>query len=110
MSKALFLLGCIPVRLLLAYICYKMSPANLTHFSIILFMIGFSFVYLYLMNKRLDAPEASGETWWHNIRPIHGFFYLTASVYAFKGDNIASLFLLFDVIFGFSAYLYKQNH
>jgi hypothetical protein len=109
MSRILFLLGCIPVRLLLVLTVFKLSPVHLKYFSIILFCIGFSFLYLFFTNSRLKAPEAGGETWWYNLRPIHAGFYLTAAVYAAKGQNIAGILLLCDVLFGTFAYLYKET-
>ncbi len=93
-STLAFLLGCIPLRSLLAYITYKLGSASPvlsiesssetasifeTSYSIIrtliiviLMGIGISFLILYFKNLRLDAPEAGGKTWWNNLRPIHG--------------------------------------
>jgi hypothetical protein len=103
-SKTLFLLGCIPVRTLLTYLAYKIPNVHVLFLP--LFLIGVSFVYLYFFNKRLNAPEAGGKTWWKNLRPIHGLFYIIAAIYALKGNNnMTSLFLGLDVVLGLSAFL-----
>lgn len=108
-SKLLFLFGCLPVRVLLALLAYKIDSNYLPYLSILFISIGASFIYLYLTNSRLKAPEAGGKTWWHNIRPIHGMLYLTAGIYALKKDtNMASLILCIDVVFGLSAFVYKN--
>lgn len=106
-SKLLFLLGCIPVRLLLAGLTYKIDDKYLPYLAVVLIAVGISFIYLYISNSRLEAPEAGGKTWWKNLRPIHGMFYITAGLYAMKKDRVASLILIIDVIFGLGAFI---NH
>jgi hypothetical protein len=100
-----FIFGCIPLRFLLAFLVYIISIDKLPYIGILLFAIGLSFVYLYLTDSRLDAPEAGGKTWWNAIRPIHGMLYITAAIYAFKQNRYAYVFLVFDVLFGLGAYL-----
>ena len=101
-----FLFGCIPVRLFLAYISTK--PINLFIFGYLLLIIGISFLVLYFTNRRLDAPEAGGKTWWHNYRLIHGMLYLTAAIYAFQGkSDLIWIPLVIDVVFGLTLALLK---
>lgn len=105
-SKGLFLFGCIPVRAFIAYLAYTLSTEHLRYLSVGLFAIGVSFLYLYVFNKRLDAPEAGGITWWHNLRPVHGLLYVTAAIYAFNGNNhIAASLLGLDALFGLCVFL-----
>jgi hypothetical protein len=104
-SKLLFLIGCIPVRLLLAGLTYKISEKYLPYLSGLFFAIGISFIYLYLSGSRLKAPEAGGETWWKNLRPIHGMLYITAGIYALKKSRAAALILITDVVLGLSAFI-----
>lgn len=106
-SKLLFLLGCIPIRFLLAIFAYKINEKYLPYLSIFLYIIGISFIYLYITNSRLKAPEAGGETWWKNLRPIHGVLYIAAGLYAMKKNRACSLILVIDVVFGFGAFI---NH
>jgi len=104
-SKLMFLLGCIPTRLLLAFFAYKVNEKYLPYLSAVLLAIGLSFIYLYVSNSRLEAPEAGGNTWWKNLRPIHGALYITAGLYAMKKDRAAALILLLDAIFGLGAFI-----
>jgi hypothetical protein len=107
-SSLLFLFGCIPVRLFLAGLSYKINEKYLPYLSVVLFAIGISFVYLYLSNSRLKAPEAGGETWWKNLRPIHGMLYITAGIYALKKDRTVGILLLVDVIVGLLAFAHRN--
>ncbi len=106
-SKLLFLVGCIPSRLLLALLLYKINEKYLPVLSILLLLIGTSFIYLYLSNKRLDAPEAGGKTWWKDLRPIHGSLYILAGLLALKKCRLSSLVILLDTILGLSFFI---NH
>ena len=104
-SKLLFLLGCIPTRLLIVYFFYNMSPGKLKYLSIPLFIISFGFLYLYFMNGRLNAPEAGGVTWWTHLRILHGLLYLCAAIYAVQGNKLVWVPLLLDVWFGLIYFL-----
>lgn len=104
-SKTLFLLGCVPARVLLAVLAYKLPEEQLKYFAIPLFLIGASFLYLFLFNKRLDAFEAGGKTWWSQLRPVHGMLYITAALYALHGSRAAAVLLGIDVAFGCAAFL-----
>lgn len=106
-SKLLFLLGCLPVRLLLALFAYKVDEKYLPFLSVFLFAIGFSFIYLYVTNSRLKAPEAGGETWWKNLRPVHGMLYIIAGLYSLKKNRASALILVIDAVFGLGAFI---NH
>lgn len=108
-SKLLFLFGCMPARLLIALLAYKININYLPYISLIFIAIGASFIYLYLTNSRLKAAEAGGETWWKNLRPIHGVMYILAGIYALKKSRISALILLIDVLFGFGAFVYHHS-
>lgn len=102
----LFIFGCIPVRIFLAYISTKVP--NLPLFGCLLLAISLSFLILYFTNTRLHAPEAGGTTWWHKFRIIHGMLYLTAAIYAFQGkQDLVWIPLAIDVILGLVLYLSK---
>lgn len=111
-SNMAFLLGCIPMRLVLAYIAYIVGMYNLnllikTTFAILLLSIGISFVVLYTKNLRLNAPEAGGITWWRELRPIHGLFYILAGIFLLIPSirHFAWTLLLLDVIFGLGSWI-----
>ena len=132
-STVAFLLGCIPLRTLLAYITYRLGTASITTESstsissatesssiletsysiirtliiVILMGIGISFLILYFKNLRLDAPEAGGKTWWNNLRPIHGLLYVAAASMLLIPNlkSYAWLALIIDVILGLSSWI-----
>lgn len=106
MSKPiyLFLLGCIPLRLFISFFVKNVDKKYLKYLSLLFSIQGFSFLYLYFFNKRLNAVEAGGKTWWADYRLIHGFLYITASIYAYQEKNIAWIPLMIDVLFGVSIF------
>lgn len=99
-----FLLGCIPVRLLLVFLSTKIPKDLYFYFGLVLLTMSLGFLYLYFTNSRLNAPEAGGITWWSHLRLIHGLLYLAAAIYALQGKDIVWIPLLIDVIFGLSAF------
>ena len=105
-NKVLFLLGCIPVRILIVLIAYYINVSYLSYYGMLLLVPAIGFLYLYFTNSRLNAPEANGVTWWANLRIVHGLLYLIASILAFKGNSMTYIPLLIDVIFGLSAFAY----
>ena len=97
----LFLFGCIPLRILLAYIGKVLPLKFLPYYGIILMTMGLGFLILYFTNGRLDAPEAGGKTWWASYRLLIGMFYLAAGIYSIQGkQNLVWIPLAMDIIFG----------
>lgn len=99
-SKLLFLIACIPSRILLAFLAYYLKGIYLQLFGLILLLLSASFFYLFFTNKRLKAFEAGGKTWWHKLRPIHGSLYLVAGLLCLTKSNYAAIPILLDVILG----------
>lgn len=95
------------MRLLLVYLSYILVkyPYYQKLLGILLLILSLSFFYLYSTNKRLDAREAGGYTWWARLRPIHGIFYLIAAILCFQNSKQAYLILLIDVMFGIGAFV-----
>lgn len=95
----LFLVLCIPSRLLLTYLTYKQLVPGL-----LLLGIGVSFWLIYLLGLRKTGAETFGDTiWWDNLRPIHGTNYIIA------GITGRYEYLLFDTIVGLMAFLFHHN-
>ncbi len=108
MSPLVFVLGCIPIRLFLAYISTQI-PEHLNLFGGLLLAISICFIWLYFTGKRMDAPEAGGKTWWSDYRLIHGLFYLMAAIYAFQHrSDLVWIPLVMDVIFGIVLFFIKR--
>ena len=104
-----FLLGCIPIRLLFVVILKYIDTKYLSILSIPLFIQSFGFLYLYFGYLRLKAPEAGGNSWWANLRLIHGMLYLTSSIYAFKQKDVTWIPLFIDVLVGLIAFLIHRK-
>ena len=107
-SINMFLLFCIPTRLIISLVPLFFNKKFLFYYGFLLGTIGFSFLYLYFMNQRLKAPEAGGVTWWANFRLIHGLLYICGSIYSLQGKKIASIPLLIDTFFGFTLFINKH--
>ncbi len=95
-----FIVGCIPVRIIIALLPIFINKSYLFYYGIVLFCISLSFAYLYFNNLRLNAPEGGGITWWAEYRIIHTLLYLIAALYAFQGMRIATVPLLIDTVLG----------
>ncbi len=99
----LFLLGCIPVRVLFIYLSTVLPGKTI---SLPFLLMGLGFLFLYFTNGRMNAPESStGKTWWAKLRIFHGLLYVSAAVLAFNESKFVWVPLLIDVVFGFIAYL-----
>ena len=119
-SQLLFLTMCIPTRIIFAllpnYNLVKKLNLNVnpklfyTIVGLVFLAIAIGFLYLYFTNERLNASEAGGYTWWHNLRLLHGLLYLCASLYILWNVNdlekikLASLPLAIDVLVGLGAF------
>lgn len=104
-SKLLFIGGCIPARIFLAILALRLKTDYLPILGWILIGIGLSFIYLYTAGLRLNAPEANGNTWWKDYRPIHGCLYLAAGLYCLKKDRKSAALLAIDITFGITVFV-----
>ena len=102
----LFLFGCIPSRLALAYVA-KIIPINyLPILGYVTLVMAIGFIYIYLTGSRKTGPETFGEKiWWNPLRPIHALLYLIFSYYAINRIRCGWIYLLYDVIFGLLSFL-----
>jgi hypothetical protein len=96
----LFLLACIPARIILAALPFYIDPSYLPYYGLLLLLPTLGFLYLYFNHLRLDAIESGGYTWWADYRLIHGLLYLCASIYALQEKILAWVPLTIDVILG----------
>lgn len=104
---ALFLGGCIPLRIILAYIAYVSSAKILQYMGYIAILPAIGFIYIFLTGARKTGAETGGAPiWWNDIRPIHAGLYLAFAYLAVSGDKLnAWKFLAADVALGLSAFL-----
>jgi hypothetical protein len=103
MSKTLFLLGCIPFRILLAYIAFSFPNNKLL--TIFASIIGISFFMIYATGMRKTGIETGGKPiWWNQWRPVHGFLYLLFAILNMMNIRNAWMILAVDVIVGLIAF------
>ena len=102
----LFLLLCIPARLGLTALA-KFIPLNyLPVMGVVYLVIGVSFLYLNLFNKRLTGVETGGDIiWWNDLRPVHGFLAIIFAILAISKVRDAWIVLLVDTLIGLIAFL-----
>jgi hypothetical protein len=103
-----FLLACIPSRIILSILPLYLSEKYLFYYGFLLLAIASSFLFLYFTNKRLNADEGGGNTWWANFRLIHGLLYLCAAIYSIQGKKIASIPLLIDTFIGLKLFIFHR--
>ncbi len=104
---ALFLLGCIPTRILFAYVA-KIAPTNVLNVMGVLgLFIAIGFTVIYFGGYRKVGVETGGaRIWWNDLRPIHALFYYTFAYMVFFGNKKnAWMALGADVIFGLISFL-----
>lgn len=99
-SKLLFILGCIPVRLLMAYLPQIIPIEYLPYLGIVIGGMALGMLYFYFTNTRLNAFEAGGKTWWHQYRLLHGMLLLVGSIYLIEKKRLASFPLVIDILIG----------
>lgn len=105
-----FLFGCIPARLLLAFVAYhKRGDAKFMEgYAVLGFLIGISFLTLYVFDLRKtgrESTEPDHAIWWAKYRPIHAFMYILFAYLARHSPDDAWLVLLMDVILGLTIYV-----
>ncbi len=120
-SRTLFFLGCIPARMFLAYIAYILSDTCCEtkgervkqyrlYFAALTFVIGVSFMAIYLMGWRQTGRETFGQPiWWNSFRPIHSVLYIAFSIGLLMNVKNIYMLLVFDILVGIYAELcYKK--
>ena len=102
----LFLLVCIPLRVLIVYIA-KITPNKYLPIIGVPFLIfGLGALYLYLSETRTTGGGAfGGVLWWKDVRPIHALLYLSFAILAFLRYTNAWILLAVDVLVGLVGFL-----
>ncbi len=108
--KYLFLLGCIPTRLLFMYIAMKSSPDNLPYLGFIALIPAIGFMCIYLSGSRQTGPEVFGDViWWNHLRPLHSVLYALFAYNAIYGNKaIAWRFLALDAALGLGSFIHHH--
>lgn len=109
-SMTLFLLGCIPARLFLAYLSYLSYNSYNTKYmnmiGVLCLFISIGFISIYVFGLRKTGQETFGKPiWWNDLRPIHGFLYAVAAYCAFYSKENVWKILLLDAMIGLVAFV-----
>jgi hypothetical protein len=98
---ALFLIGCIGLRLLFVYIAKRANTTWLRYMGYLALLPAFGFIYIYITGSRKTGPEVFGDKiWWNYLRPIHSLLYFLFAYNAINGNPHSWMFLLADVLIG----------
>lgn len=113
-SMTLFLLGCIPARLFLAYLSYvsyvSYNSYNMNMIGLLCLFISIGFISIYVFGLRKTGQETFGKPiWWNDLRPVHGFLYAVAAYCAFYSKENVWKILLLDAIIGLVAFVRHHN-
>ena len=103
----LFLVGCIGLRLALAYFAKIASPAHLKLMAVGAGLISIGFATIYAFGLRKTGIETGGELiWWNELRPLHAVLFATFAFMAWNGDQNAWKVLMADTLVGLSAWTF----
>jgi len=106
----LFLFGCIALRCYFAYLAKTISNDYLPIMGYLALLPAIGFSIIYAFNLRKTGPEVFGDTiWWNRLRPIHAVLYFCFAISAIKKKSWSYIFLLLDVIIGFTAFVAKHS-
>ena len=94
---------CICIRLLIIYIIRHINNKTNSYnsiISIILFIIGFGFIYKGYFSSNSEIQIA--KVFWHDSRYIHGLLYILSAIYLINNNvNMNNVLLLLDICFSF---------
>jgi len=107
----MFLLGCIIVRLAIAYLAKKIDPKYLPLMGKIALIPAIGLLYIYFTGSRKTGAEVFGEEiWWDDLRIVHAGFYLIFSCYAHQKKEFSYVPLLCDALFGLGSFLVHHKN
>lgn len=102
----LFLLGCLPTRLLFVYVAKNVSLVHLRWLGYLALLPAIGFTYLFISGARPSGPETFGEKiWWNPLRPVHALLYFLFAYQAIQKVPTAWIYLFVDVIVGLVSFL-----
>ena len=105
----LFFIGCIGVRLFFVYLAKTTQVKYLPYLGYLALLPALGFTYIFVTGSRQTGPEVFGEKiWWNYLRPVHALLYGLFAYNAIMKNANAWVYLLVDVILGFSFTLHKR--
>lgn len=102
----LFLIGCIGSRSLLVYLAKNANKQFLMYMGYLSLLPAIGFLYIYFSGARKTGAEVfGGKIWWNDLRPLHSLLYFVFAYNAIIGNQMAWIYLLFDVVIGLISFL-----
>jgi hypothetical protein len=102
----LFLIGCIGLRSLFVYVAKTIPLTYLPYLGYLALLPAIGFLYIFITGARKTGAEVFGASiWWNSLRPLHAILYLLFAYNAIRENSGAWLYLLADVIIGFTAFM-----
>lgn len=107
-----FLLGCIPSRLLISFIAFKIDKKYLPYLGLLTLSFAIGFLYIYFFGSEKADKQLSwanvNKIWWNHLRIVHGLLYLIFSISAFLKKDFGWKFILIEAIIGLIAFLHHH--
>lgn len=63
------------------------------------------FLFIFYWSRKTGAEVFGDKIWWNNLRLIHGLLYSLFAYNAIIGNTNALIYLIVDVLFGFTSFL-----
>lgn len=108
----LFLIGCIGTRLLFVFLAKRLLQIPNKYSNMLplgYLFAGIGILSIYFFKLRNVGSETFGEPiWWNQIRPLHGFLWITYAIAAYYKLKTSWIILLADTLIGFIAWINKR--
>lgn len=104
MNISLLFVGCMIVRLSLAYLASVAPSRWLRIMGIVAIFPAIGFLYFFLSGTRKKGAFDQ-KIWWNLFRPIHALLYGLFAYFAIQGNRRAWVFLFVDAMVGLGGFL-----
>ena len=102
-----FLLLCIPSRIIIALIAKYIDPKYLPYLGYLSIIPAIGFAYIFIFGKRKTGAETFGQKiWWNNLRPVHSFMFALFAYLAINKNKNSHIVLFTDTFIGLVSFLY----
>jgi hypothetical protein len=105
----LFLLGCIPARLLITYVAKIANKTLLRLMGFVALVPVVVISYYAISGTRNNLGTFGEKIWWQLLRPLHVLLFLCFAYYAIIGNRCAYIYLLADTLISLVSFLYVHS-
>ena len=104
-----FLIGCMGVRLFLAFLAKQANKKWLRIMGYIAILPIIGFMYLFLSGVRNKVGAFGEKVWWNPLRPVHALLFSLFAYFAIVGNRNAWVYLLIDAMISLFAFLWVHS-